>query len=180
MAGPERYVKLTILAKLKNPSKYATNKPPVVPRGDFAKSFGPGRQATERTIPPPSRYSQSKPNSQLSRPRTVQGHRAEETFDKSTDDDGTIANPNGNSLPNITLRHMRSVPNLLHHRESSLSTRLNSLTLNDDDASNKGCRVTSIRQFKASMSLEHEPSQNTSLRGNTRNTSAHLSTSRDI
>ncbi|KAG5957855.1 hypothetical protein E4U57_001691 [Claviceps arundinis] len=75
------------LSELKNPSKYATNKPPVVPRGDFAKSFGPGRQATERTIPPPSRYSQSKPNSQLSRPRTVQGHRAEETFDKSTDDD---------------------------------------------------------------------------------------------
>ncbi|KAG5981563.1 hypothetical protein E4U55_002819 [Claviceps digitariae] len=85
------------LAQLKNNHKYTTNNPSATSRSDFAKSLGPGKQTTERIHPPSSRYSQAKSHTQLSRPRTVQGHRPEESFDVSTnshawDVDGRVNN----------------------------------------------------------------------------------------
>ncbi|KAG5946315.1 hypothetical protein E4U53_006601 [Claviceps sorghi] len=85
------------LAQLKINHKYPTNNPPVTARSDFAKSFGPGKQTAERIHPPSSRYGQAKSTSQLGRPRTVQGHRPEESFDASTnnhawDVDGRVNN----------------------------------------------------------------------------------------
>ncbi|KAG5917116.1 hypothetical protein E4U42_007381 [Claviceps africana] len=85
------------LAQLKTNHKYATNNPPATARTDFAKSFGPAKQTTERIHPPSSRYSQAKLSGQLSRPRTVQGHRPDESFDAPTnnhawDVDGRVSN----------------------------------------------------------------------------------------
>ncbi|KAG6010361.1 hypothetical protein E4U21_006925 [Claviceps maximensis] len=84
--------------ELKNNHKYTTNNPTATSRSELAKSLGPGKQTTERIHPPSSsRYSQPKSNSQFGRPRTVQGHRPDESFDVSTDShawdvDGRVSN----------------------------------------------------------------------------------------
>ncbi|KAG5995196.1 hypothetical protein E4U54_002910 [Claviceps lovelessii] len=179
-----------LVAKLKNNHKYTTTNPPAASRSELAKSLGPGRQTAERIHPPSSRYSQAKSSSQFGRPRTVQGHRPDESFDMSSNNHGTMPYPCSNNLPDIKLSHMRSTPAMLRNRESSLSTRFNSLTLNDDDghddegASNNRCQVTSTQHAKATilLSSEHDAFNNSTsgVKKQKPNTSAHRSTSRDI
>ncbi|KAF4589167.1 putative kinesin-related protein KLPA [Ophiocordyceps camponoti-floridani] len=119
------------------------------PASSFAKSFGPGRSTGPKAVPEPTN---GRPKGPASRPRTAHGHRSDlAVADESTTGSGT------NHLPSRRQRSI-SIPPPLHvpkvrddkmtpwplkARESSLATKMKSLTLSDASLSQATDRTSS-------------------------------------
>ncbi|KAI9155138.1 LOW QUALITY PROTEIN: Kinesin-like protein klpA [Paramyrothecium foliicola] len=146
------------MSSLKQPTSYTAVRPASnsssTSYSSFAKSYGPGR-GVPNDRPPLSRanprpgHSRSKSQAPM-RPRTAHGHREEEEYE---------ATPPGKNGTNQPLRqpsttrqtiplHNKKTRNSSHTsptsiRESSLATRFNKLSLNDDKSLPSGSEIGS-------------------------------------
>lgn len=161
--------------QIKQPSAYQQptrhTSSTVASSNGFAKSIGPGRHAPSdrsHAAKTSGRSIHSRSRSQAPRPRTAYGHREDDHFDSCPANNGT-SQANGRvcdtPLPEPLhcpkVRSTQRSPRLPAIRDSSLTARFSSLSIDDDDGNRcAGSRVTS----RSSSSLHAQSLNSGSLR----------------
>lgn len=156
-------------SQAKSQNSYQGNRPGFgtsTSSNSFAKSFGPGRAAPEKSAPalprPNGRPTHARSKSQAARPRTAHGHRHEEDEpEPAANGNGTInASQFTQSLPptsmlqpkKVRAQHPNRLPTaiLTRTRESSLCLKFRQLDINEQRAGREG-QVTSRPPSAASF-----------------------------
>lgn len=164
---------LTITSQLKlpQPSRHTSNTSNAS-ASSFARSAGPNRHNQfERSQPQRNgRPGHARSKSQYARPQTAHAHRHEEPDEDNDTSNGTAMLPPSkplDPLPSRKLRHQTSTTSLApkNTRDSSLTTRMSQLTINDHGArrSQAISRTSSIASLRSSASSEIPQPTNTNI-----------------
>jgi hypothetical protein len=163
--------------QLKQPTSYqslrSTSNTSSSTATSFAKSYGPGRHAPAER--PPTSRSNGRPGharskSQAPRPRTAHGHRQEDLLDPPSDNGTTVSFTNtprnatavSTTFSSTNAFPLFSKPPLSTLRGSSLVTRLEQLSLEDNESADVGNQAT----FHFSQTAPQTPPASATCDGN--------------